>query len=89
MLRLLNKPDAPWKKAALIYRNKGLSIGVSTERYRLNIYGLKDSANQMLELFDHEKDPLEFQNVAVDDRYADAVAELRVLAEGGWKACVP
>ena len=82
MVPLLKDPARPWKKAALIYREKGEAVGVSTERYRLNI-------GPELELFDHATDPGELRNLAASPENAPVVAELRQLAESGWRACVP
>lgn len=82
MVPLLKNPDRPWKKAALIYREKGTVVGVSTERYRLNV-------GPELELFDHTTDPEEFLNVAACPDNVKVVEELRALAKTGWQSCQP
>jgi len=80
--RLLEKPDAPYKQAALM--NAGRNHGLVTEDYRFCSY-----ANGKKELFDRHADPGEFKNLADDPDKAGIVAELQALIDGGWRANLP
>jgi arylsulfatase A-like enzyme len=86
MRPLLQDPSMGWKKGAITWKaGNGELVAIQTERYRLN----KRFSDGFLELYDHEKDPKEYMNVAKDPKYKDVVAELSELLEGGWKACLP
>ena len=86
MRPILENPNAPWKKGAITYvgeESNGRCI--TTERYRYIEW--KDVEGG--ELYDLEKDPREFTNVANNPDYASVVKELESLLEQGWKACLP
>jgi uncharacterized sulfatase len=83
---LLSEPDRSWKKAALMTGPHG-SRSIVTERWRYTEY--TDNAKTAPELFDHERDPGEFTNLAREAGHADVVKELSGLLRAGWRACLP
>jgi len=86
MRPLLADPARPWKKGAITWRaGEGALVALQTERYRLN----RRVEDGFLELYDHEKDPGEFTNVAGEPECENIVAELGRLLDGGWRACLP
>ena len=88
MRPLLADPTRPWKKGALMGSGKrGRSI--CTERWRYNEYAKRGKRPGRAELFDQQKDPGEFQNLAQDPQHGDVKAELSRLLQGGWRACLP
>lgn len=86
---LMNDPDQPWKRAAFSQYPRGKAMGYSmtTERYRFTqwVNRKNPSEVQFTELYDHQTDPRENRNVANLPDYAEAVEELKQLAEEGWQ----
>lgn len=85
---LLNNPALPWKKAAFsqVYK-PGLQLmgrSVRTEQYRYNSWGSNGE-----ELYDHNKDPHEYINLAKDAAYKNTLQMMRTILEEGWKKAVP
>ena len=79
---LLENPSRAWKKAAytMVARGKGvIGRSVRTDRYRYTEWGGSDVA----ELYDHQRDPKEWMNLAKDAGHAKVVAEMRKLLAGG------
>lgn len=66
-----------WRNTAFSYYNNGISV--RTERYRLTKYFRKEEP--IIELYDHEKDPYENENVAAAN--PGIVASLLQLLEKG------
>jgi uncharacterized sulfatase len=79
---LLDDPDQPWKEAAYTQLVRGAVEGrtLRTERWR---YTEWDRGRQGVELYDQDKDPGEYQNLADDPRYANTLATLRKLLHRG------
>jgi uncharacterized sulfatase len=88
---LLEDPSQPWKKAAFIQVAHGrnhdvMGRSVRTERWR---YTEWDEGKQGVELYDHDGDPHEFVNLAMDPMHADTVAELKQRLKEGWQKAGP
>jgi iduronate 2-sulfatase len=85
---LLDEPVRKWKKAAFTQVRRGKFAGrsVRTERWR---YTEWDSGKRGVELYEPEKDPAGYYNLAEKKEHAETVRALgKVLAEG-WKAALP
>lgn len=87
LLPLIKNPNEKWDKPAytqvqrIINRDKPdqkiiMGRSVRTERWRYNEW---DEAKKGVELYDHQNDPGEFINLAVDARYASTVKEMAIL----------
>jgi iduronate 2-sulfatase len=78
---LLKKPAAKWDKPAFsIWSEDGRTIhgtAVRTEKFRYAEFGENGKNGAML--FDPHADPLEMKNLANDEQYKPAVAELSAL----------
>ncbi len=89
---LLENPRAPWSKPAItqvVHPDGGRQImgySVRTERWR---YSEWDGGAAGAELYDHEADPHEYQNLAKDPNYATQVAELKRLLPKTQSADLP
>ncbi len=77
---LLNNPAGKGKAAAITVVKRGNSLGrsVRTERWR---YTEWDKGERGVELYDHQNDASEYQNLARDAKYAATVAQLRQLLQ--------
>jgi arylsulfatase A-like enzyme len=73
---LLKNPQAPWDRPAYTVQTRGWSLGrsIRTERWR---YTEWDTAGNSRALFDHDADPHELRNLALDPAHAKTVARLR------------
>lgn len=99
---LLNKPNRPWKQAVFSqyprarkgHRHQGhgdiMGYAMRTRRYRYVEWREWDT-NQVLtrELYDHDADPHETQNVAMQPKYAKEILELADILDRGWKSAQP
>jgi arylsulfatase A-like enzyme len=86
---LLDSPEQAWKKAAFSqYPRGGQVMGYSmrTDRYRLTRWLGPDGSEVARELYDHEKDPQENENIAGCHENASLVGELTRQMQMGWKA---
>jgi uncharacterized sulfatase len=81
---LLEDPQLPWKTGAFTQVNRGKIPGrsVRTERWRYTEWG---EGKDGVELYDHQTDPKEFTNLAMDPKHADTVKQLQALLRGGWQ----
>lgn len=80
---LLKNPSAVWNKPAYTQVRRGQIFGrsVRTERFR---YTEWDGGKAGAELYDHQKDPGEFTNLAKDNNFVITVNELAVLLKKGY-----
>lgn len=79
LVPLLNNPKAPHKTAALTQtqrppREGGMAYSIRTERWRYTEWGTRQA-----ELYDHQTDPKEHKNLAMDPAHAQTLAELKAL----------
>src|SRR5689334_10606088 len=76
----LDDPNRPWKKAAFTVatRPRGLGRAVRTETHTLLVW--PDGSEQ---LYDHTRDPHEYENLALDTRVKETTNELRQLLKSG------
>ena len=85
---LLDDPDQPGKKAALSQYPRGAAMGRSmrTDRYRFTLWQDRRGAKETLavELYDHQNDPEENDNLAVRPENAALVKRLRGELEQHW-----
>ncbi|MDJ1467725.1 sulfatase [Cytophagaceae bacterium DM2B3-1] len=83
LVPLLKNPNATWDKPAYTQVRRGDIMGrsVRTERYR---YTEWDEGRQGIELYDHQTDPDEFNNLAKQSSQAATVKELAELLHKGY-----
>jgi uncharacterized sulfatase len=98
---LLTDPDRPWKRAAFTvvgrrtnpqnsqttpgrYEMSYLGRSVRTERWRYNEW-----PDGTAELYDHDKDPREYVNLADRPEHTATRAELKALLKAGWRSALP
>ncbi|KAA0992514.1 sulfatase [Dyadobacter aurulentus] len=82
---LLKNPAAVWNKPAYTQVRRGQIFGrsVRTERFR---YTEWDGGNAGIELYDHEKDPNEFVNLAKNSQFTSTAEKLSALLKQGYPA---
>jgi arylsulfatase A-like enzyme len=75
---LLDRPDLPWKAAAFSEYPKGGKLGTAmrTDRYRYVEWREKNGALADRELYDHETDPQENENIAGKPEHAALLEQL-------------
>jgi iduronate 2-sulfatase len=86
LVPLLDNPDRKWKLAAFsqIAAPGGImGRGVRTDRYR---YVRWEGPYPDEELYDEEKDPREFTNLARQKPQPAVIKEMRAILDRGWKA---
>lgn len=83
LVPLLRNPGAAWDKPAYtqVKRNQIFGRSVRTERFR---YTEWDEGRAGVELYDHRKDPDEFNNLAMESSHAGTVNELAGLLKKGF-----
>jgi len=90
---LLADPDKPWKQAAFSQyprnsRGKRLmGYSMRTSRYRFTCWVDREDHTKIdaIELYDHETDPQENQNLAGDPAHQETVRTLMAQWKEGWK----
>lgn len=82
LVPLLENPQAKWNKPAYTQVRRGSFFGrsVRTERWRYNEWGDGEKGK---ELYDHDKDPDEFYNLAGKPGYAKVEKEMAALLRKG------
>lgn len=88
---LLEHPKRPWKKAAFSEYPKGGHQGTAmrTDRYRYVEWKNKAGEIVARELYDHQTDPQENENVADKPEHSKVIATLATQLRAGWKAAKP
>jgi arylsulfatase A-like enzyme len=89
---LLDEPTKPWKPAAFSQYPRGQVMGytMKTDRYRYTAWKEKKTGNVIAqELYDHQSDPAENENVAGDPANAELVARFQKQLDAGWKQALP
>lgn len=98
---VLEQPDRAWKSAAFSQypRSKGQSgkpnglMGYSmrTDRYRLTVWvDRKDHSKiEAVELYDHQVDPMENNNIAGEPANTELVGHLMTQWRQGWRGALP
>lgn len=89
---LLDDLRREWKRAAFTQvqrqeqgrRFMGRSVRTAAWRYTE-----WDEGRQGVELYDHQKDPQEYHNLASDPRFASVVTEMKRYLRDGWRAALP
>ncbi len=77
---LLKNPEAAWDRPAYTQQHRGGKLrgySIRTGRWRYTEWGPDGKAG--VELYDHDADPDESVNLAVDNRHGDVIAELKPL----------
>ena len=90
--RLLDDPQQPWKPAAFSQYPRGDVMGYSmkTDRYRLTRWRDRKSGEvRAMELYDHEVDPQENENIAQRAQNKQLVDQLLEQLNRGWKQAKP
>lgn len=86
---LLDAPDQPWKAAAFSQYPRGRQVmgySMRTDRYRLTRWLKPDGTELARELYDHQADPQENENVAERSENQALVEGLTRQIQAGWKA---
>ncbi len=89
---LLDRPEQEWKPAAFSQYPRGNVMGytMKTDRYRFTAWKDKKTGKVLAsELYDHETDPAENENIAGNANQAELVARLQKQLDAGWKAALP
>ena len=98
---LMENPDLPWKAAAFSqFLREGIWVApdgieymgysVRTDRYRYVSWVTWETRELVAqELYDHETDPHETQNLADRPEHAARLAELERVRQSGWRAALP
>ncbi|MDB6059810.1 MAG: sulfatase [Verrucomicrobiales bacterium] len=75
---LLNNPEAQWNKVAYTCEHRGPTTGrtVRNERYRCTEW---NDGKAGIELYDHDKDPMEYTNLAKQAGSKQALADMKAL----------
>jgi arylsulfatase A-like enzyme len=91
---LLDDPYRAWKVAAFSQYPRShegqqlMGYSLRSDRYRYTRWVDRKDHSKIVaeELYDHERDPAENQNVAADAAHVAGLEACRKLADGGWQA---
>lgn len=90
---VLQAPDRPWKSAAFsqyprqVAGKRLMGYSMRTDRYRFTRWVERNNPSHVtaVELYDHQTDPQENQNIADDPANAALVARLTEQWQAGWR----
>jgi iduronate 2-sulfatase len=97
LVPLLHKPDLEWKTAAFTQyprtinkQKKLMGYSMRTDRYRFTRWVHKDDQSKVdaVELYDHERDPMENVNIAANPANKELVEKLTGEWKKGWKGAI-
>lgn len=89
---LLDTPDRPWKSAAFSQYPRGggiMGYAMRTGRYRYVEWRARNGSVTATELYDHQTDPHENQNIADVPENRPIVEKLAQQLKAGWQAARP
>jgi len=93
---LLDDPNRPWKTAAFsqyprpVEGRRLMGYAMRTDRYRYVEWQGRESRDVVSqELYDHQTDPAENQNVAVQPENKELLSKLSAQLKAGWEAAKP
>jgi iduronate 2-sulfatase len=93
---LLDDPQRTWKAAAFSQyprqipgQGRGMGYAMRTERYRLVEWRVEGKDFREYELYDHQIDPGENQNLANDAGQRELLGRLKDQLHAGWKGVRP
>lgn len=96
---LISAPDRQWKSAAFSQYQRvipgygqvarGMGYSMRTDRYRFTEWLVPGTEFRAYELYDHQLDPDENVNLAIDTKHRPLVDQLKEKLHAGWKAAVP
>jgi iduronate 2-sulfatase len=97
---LLDDPKRQWKSAAFSqYPRSAAQTGIGalmgysmrTDRYRFTVWLDRDDRSKVqgIELYDHQTDPQENQNIAKQPAHAELVKQLMTKWKQGWQGAKP
>lgn len=95
MVPVLSNPTRSWKRAAFTQQSRGwtgntLGRSIRTDRYRYVEWRDRVSGEVLArELYDLDRDPHEFQNLAHDALRAETLRQQAEILNAGWKAALP
>jgi len=95
LVPLFQNPNRPWKHAAFSQYARGFSYrymgrSMRTDRFRYTEW--KDRIDERVverELYDHENDPQENNNIAEENQNSELIGQLSSRLDAGWKAALP
>jgi len=94
---VLERPDQPWKTAAFSQyprSNGGRSLmgySMRTDRHRFTVWVERGDVTKVeaIELYDHQADPQENQNLATEAGQQPLVERLMTQWRAGWRGALP
>jgi arylsulfatase A-like enzyme len=96
MKPLLSDPNLPWKSAAFSQYPRShegrrlMGYAMRTDRYRYVEWRDRQSGEPIAhELYDHQTDPAENQNIAAQLEHKDLLEKLAAQLQSGWRASKP
>jgi len=94
LVPLFERPTRPWKAAAFSeYLQPGkeriTGNSIRTERWRYTEWTNAGNQRVGTELYDHQDDPAENENVAGDPKNSAIISDVAQRLQAGWKAALP